>query len=95
MVKTKTRSVALKEETIKNLDTIAHLKIKQAISDKSFSIDILVKNKRGISYNKEILYLSEFYLKCLQRYNLMTRKQREKSEIGKVFKILKKINGIA
>lgn len=74
----KKRPIALKESTIKLLDQIAKDKIKTAIKNKKFNINALVKNKRGITFDKEILFLARFYIKCQKNKKLRKILEGEK-----------------
>lgn len=89
-----TRQTRIKSDTIKLLDEIAEMKIKKAIQEDTFDIQALVKNKRGISYNKEILYLAKFYGLCLSRLNAMPTGERKKTIVYEVLSNLTKMNAI-
>lgn len=56
------KNVILKEKTLNKLDKIAELRLRGLFKKKNIKISELVKNKRGISYDVEINYLSDFYL---------------------------------
>ncbi len=91
---TEIRTVRLKQKTIEILDKIVKMKIKDAIENKTFDIDSLVKTKRGISYDKEVLFLARSYLFCIGAFNKLSSDEKRKSGIGKYLKELDRINTI-
>lgn len=89
-----TKLVRLKPITIEKLGLIAKMQIKQAIENKTFNIDALVKNNRGISFDKEILYLSNFYLESIKHFQKLSPAEKKKSVVGKFLKKVDKMNEI-
>lgn len=57
------KTIILKDNTLDKLDKIAEMRLRDLFKKKNIKISELVKNKRGISYDSEINYLSDFYLK--------------------------------
>lgn len=90
-----TTTVAIKELTIRKLDKIAEKKIYMSIKNKTFNVSALVKNKRGISYDKEILYLAKFYEICICEFEKINIKKPHKCIINETLIKIDKMNCIA
>lgn len=87
-------SVAVKKETIDLLDEVARTKVNQAINQGSFDIINLIRSKRGrgVSYDKEINYLSRVYLAVVNETQITQNIVDKNPELKKVIDRLNEIN---
>jgi len=88
-------TVSCEEETIDMLNKVIKKKIEYSIEDGTFDIMQLVKNKKGISYDKAIYWLCDFFMSFDKELKKSTGK--EKDILVKFDKRLKskKMNSIA
>ena len=88
------RKVDLSLETINRLDNLSMKKVKESIKDHTFDIAKFVQTKRGVSYDKEINYLLNFYEIGYEIFNGIDDKCNKIKEIKELLQKTKKINSI-
>lgn len=87
-------SIAVKKETIALLDEVARAKVNQAMKNGSFDIINLIRSKRGrgVSYDREINYLSRIYLAVVNETQIAQHLADKNPQLKKVLDRLNEIN---
>lgn len=91
----KKTTISCSDKTIQLLNQVIKKKIEFSIDDGTFDIMQLVKNKKGISYDKAIKWLCDFFVSFENEFNKASGK--EKDILDKFNKRIKskKMNSIA